>query len=60
MVSVKVCWRSAIEGADFAADGFADIDAGFEEGDGQFGLVAIVEELADVAEGQRPSQAADT
>jgi hypothetical protein len=41
--------------ADFAPDGFADIDAGFEEGDGQFGLVAIVEELADVAE-ERPSQ----
>jgi hypothetical protein len=39
-----------VEAADVAANGFAHIDAGFEEDDGEFGLAWIVEEFADVAE----------
>jgi hypothetical protein len=39
-----------VESAQVAAYGFADIDAGFEEGDGEFGLGLAVEESADVAE----------
>jgi hypothetical protein len=40
----------AIELPDFAAYGFADIDAGFEEGDGQFGLSLASKKFADIAE----------
>jgi hypothetical protein len=38
------------EAANVAANGFAHIDAGFEEDDGEFGLGLAVEEFADVAE----------